>query len=166
VEKIEALVIGLRRVGGMACDFLTKHEVRYIAIDRDLTLVDGLRKKGVRAFLGNGADPLFLLRCGIHSVKSVIITSHSREEIDAVVNAVRQIRKDVRIISRAHDADHAKYLYRKGVSVAVPETIEASLQLSEAALLSLDRDDQEIRESIDEQREAIRDELLGVQKAL
>lgn len=160
LEKIEAMVIGLRRVGGMACDFLTQHKISYIAIDKDLTLVDGQRKKGVRAYFGNGTDPQLLLRSGIMTVKTVVITSHIREEIDSIVEAVRGLRKDVTIISRAHDADHAKHLYSLGVSVAVPETIESSLQLSEAALLSLDRNEKDVRESIDNRRDAIRSELL------
>ena len=41
------------------------------------------------------------------------------------------------IIARARDADHAAHLYRVGASDAVPETIEASLQLSEAVLVDV-----------------------------
>ena len=41
------------------------------------------------------------------------------------------------IVSRAKDAQHASHLYSVGASDAVPETIEASLQLSEAALVGL-----------------------------
>jgi len=38
------------------------------------------------------------------------------------------------ITARARDAAHAAHFYRIGASDAVPETIEASLQLSEAVL--------------------------------
>ena len=38
---------------------------------------------------------------------------------------------------RARDASHAAHLYAMGASDAVPETIEASLQLSEAVLVDL-----------------------------
>jgi CPA2 family monovalent cation:H+ antiporter-2 len=158
-KQVEALVIGLRRVGTMACEMLNKHKVRFIAIDLDPTLVDSLRAKGMPAYYGNAADPLFLEQCGIANAKSVVITSHSRDEIDAVVNTVRLIRKDVRIISRAHDADHATHLYKKGVSVAVPETIEASLQLSEAALLSLNWDKLQTIASVNEERDRINAQL-------
>ncbi len=40
-------------------------------------------------------------------------------------------------MARARDADHARTLYDLGATDAVPETIEASLQLSEAALLDM-----------------------------
>jgi CPA2 family monovalent cation:H+ antiporter-2 len=41
------------------------------------------------------------------------------------------------IIARARDAGHAAHLYRTGASEAVPETVEASLQLSEAVLVDV-----------------------------
>lgn len=159
VENVEALIIGLRRVGSMACEMLTQHNVRYIAIDLDPTLVEGLRDKGFPAYYGNGADPLFLNQCGIMTAKSVIITSHARQEIDDVVKTVRALNKDIQIVTRAHDAEHAMHLYEQGVTVAVPETIEASLQLSEAALFSLQRNEKDIIDSINKKREGIRAEL-------
>ena len=65
---------------------------------------------------------------------SDLITIHTWPEIDELVAAVRSMRPDVVIVARARDADHARHLYELGVSDAVPETIEASLQLSEAVL--------------------------------
>ena len=56
---------------------------------------------------------------------------------DAIVERIRSVRPDVLIVSRARDADHARHLYAIGATDAVPETIEASLQLSEAALVGL-----------------------------
>ena len=50
---------------------------------------------------------------------------------------MRAMRPDVLIVSRARDADHARRLYALGATDAVPETIEASLQLSEATLVGL-----------------------------
>ena len=41
------------------------------------------------------------------------------------------------IVARARDAEHAAHLYRVGATDAVPETIEASLQLSEAVLVDV-----------------------------
>jgi CPA2 family monovalent cation:H+ antiporter-2 len=43
----------------------------------------------------------------------------------------------VTLVARARDADHARALYALGATDAAPETIEASLQLSEAVLVDL-----------------------------
>ena len=79
----------------------------------------------------------FLEACGLADAAGVIITIHDHDLIDDIVAHVRAMRPDVLIVSRARDADHARHLYRLGATDAVPETVEASLQLSEAALVGL-----------------------------
>jgi CPA2 family monovalent cation:H+ antiporter-2 len=50
---------------------------------------------------------------------------------------IRAAFPDLPIVARARDPAHAAELYKAGVTDAVPETLEASLQLSEAALVDL-----------------------------
>jgi CPA2 family monovalent cation:H+ antiporter-2 len=52
----------------------------------------------------------------------------------------QKLRTDILIISRARNVAHARHLYTIGVTDAVPETIEASLQLSEVSLIRLGQD--------------------------
>jgi len=61
----------------------------------------------------------------------------SPEAAEAVVAQARLHRADLIIVARARDARHAKRLYDLGATDAVPETIEASLQLSEAVLVDV-----------------------------
>ena len=86
-------------------------------------------------YYGDAADPNFLASSGLSTAAGVIITIHSVAVIDRVVEHVRAMRPDILIVSRARDAEHARHLYALGATDAVPETIEASLQLSEAALV-------------------------------
>ncbi len=79
--------------------------------------------------------------------------------IDDVVAHVREMRPDVLIVSRARDAEHARHLYALGATDAVPETIEASLQLSEAALVGLGVATGLAIASIHEKRDEIRHAL-------
>jgi CPA2 family monovalent cation:H+ antiporter-2 len=60
-------------------------------------------------------------------------------KVDEVVIAVRAVRPDVVLIARARDDKHAARLYGLGVTDAVPETTEASLQLAENTLVDLGR---------------------------
>ena len=76
-------------------------------------------------------------RASVRSTQCAAVTIHASEAIDRIVSHVRASRPDVLIVSRARDADHARHLYAVGATDAVPETIEASLQLSEAALVGL-----------------------------
>ena len=101
----------------------------------------------------------FSKRCGLAKAAGVIITIHSARQIDEVVAHVREMRPDVLIVSRARDADHARHLYALGATDAVPETIEASLQLSEAALVGLGVATGLAIASIHEKRDEIRHAL-------
>jgi CPA2 family monovalent cation:H+ antiporter-2 len=52
-----------------------------------------------------------------------------------ILKAARSQRPDIKIIARARDERHAMKMYEAGVTEAVPETTEASLQLAEALLV-------------------------------
>jgi CPA2 family monovalent cation:H+ antiporter-2 len=63
------------------------------------------------------------------------------------------------MVARARDARHARRLYELGATDAVPETIEASLQLSEAVLVDLGVPMGFVIASIHEKRDEIRKSL-------
>ena len=132
-----AIVVGYGRVGKVVCALLKQHGISYIAADHDAFGVGGDRREGHAVYYGDAADAEFLKACGLMDANGVVITIHSRDAIDTVVDRVRAIRPDILIVSRARDAEHARHLYAIGATDAVPETIEASLQLSEATLVGL-----------------------------
>jgi len=69
---------------------------------------------------------------------------------------IRATAPDLPIIARARDAAHAAELYRAGVTDAVPETLESSLQLSEAVLVDLGVAMGPVIASIHEKRDEMR----------
>ena len=154
-----AIVVGYGRVGKVVCALLRQHGISYIAADSDALTVTRDRREGHDVYYGNAADPRFLESCGLATAAGVIITIHSVGVIDDVVEHVRAMRPDILIVSRARDADHARHLYSLGATDAVPETIEASLQLSEAALVGLGVATGLAIASIHEKRDEIRHAL-------
>ena len=78
-----------------------------------------------------------------------------------MVAAARRLRPDITLVARARDAAHARTLYELGVTDAVPETIEASLQLSEAALVDLGVPMGLVIASIHEKRDEFRKLLIA-----
>jgi len=136
-EDRQAIVVGYGRVGKVVCSLLAANGVKYIAIDHEPAGVARDRRDGHNVYYGDATEPGFLEACGLMRATGVIITVQSRTAIDAVVSRIRAVRPDLLIVSRARDADHARHLYAIGATDAVPETIEASLQLSEAALVGL-----------------------------
>jgi CPA2 family monovalent cation:H+ antiporter-2 len=154
-----SIVIGYGRVGQVVCAMLEEHKLPYIAVDNDMRAVPAHRRNGSSLYYGDASDPVFLEACGLHEAKAVIVTVSVAKQIDAIVAHVRRLRPDVLIVSRAKDAAHAEHLYAIGVSNAVPETIEASLQLSEAALLGLGQAAGRVIASIHDKRDVFRKQL-------
>jgi monovalent cation:H+ antiporter-2, CPA2 family len=160
-----AIVVGYGRVGKVVCALLKEHGVPYIAADFDASTVTHDRRDGHDVYYGDAADPKFLEICGLTDAAGVIITIHTHQLIDDIVEHVRAMRPDVLIVSRARDADHARHLYRLGATDAVPEAIEASLQLSEAALVGLGLATGPVIASIHEKRDEIRRGLQHAARA-
>jgi monovalent cation:H+ antiporter-2, CPA2 family len=151
-----AIVVGYGRVGKVVCAMLKEHNIPYIAADLDAPAVTRDRREGHDVFYGDAADLRFLEVCGLSTAAGVIITIHTQNTIDDVVEQVRSMRPDILIVSRARDEAHASHLYSLGATDAVPETIEASLQLSEAALVGLGRPTGPVIASIHEKRDEFR----------
>ena len=160
-----AIVVGYGRVGKVVCALLKEHGIPYIAADSDASTVTRDRRDGHDVYYGDAADPKFLEICGLADAAGVIITIHTHHLIDDIVEHVRAMRPEVLIVSRARDADHARHLYRLGATDAVPEAIEASLQLSEAALVGLGLPTGSVIASIYEKRDEIRHGLQQAARA-
>ena len=160
-----AIVVGYGRVGKVVCGLLKEHGISYIAADSNAHTVTHDRRDGHDVYYGDAADPEFLQICGLASAAGVIITIHDHDLIDEVVRHVRAVRPDILIVSRARDANHARHLYALGATDAVPETVEASLQLSEAALLGLGIPAGPVIASIHGKRDEIRHDLQEAARA-
>jgi CPA2 family monovalent cation:H+ antiporter-2 len=110
------------------------------------------------------SDPQFLEASGLASATAAIITINAQSTIDMIVERIREVRPDILIVSRATDEKHASHLYAIGVTDAVPETVEASLQLSEAALIGLGIPTGSVIASIHEKRDEFRRSLQQAAK--
>jgi CPA2 family monovalent cation:H+ antiporter-2 len=158
-QRQHAIVVGYGRVGKVVTDLLAEHGVAYTATDHDATTVTVERRRGTEVYFGDATNAGFLRACGVMQASGVIVTIHDQRAIDEIVTVVRGLRPDVMIVSRARDAEHARHLYEIGVTDAVPETIEASLQLSEAALVGLGVPTGTVIAAIHKHRDAVRHDL-------
>jgi monovalent cation:H+ antiporter-2, CPA2 family len=131
------IIGGFGRVGETVASMLEVHGVPYVAVDNDLDCVAAHRRLRRPVYWGDITQPELLHRLHIDTARAVVVTMSDHAASDRLVAAARAERDDVLIIVRARDARHAAHLYAIGATDAVPETIEASLQLSEAVLVDL-----------------------------
>jgi monovalent cation:H+ antiporter-2, CPA2 family len=131
------VVIGFGRVGKLIADMLTTHGQRYIAVESNVDAVTAGRRAGYKVIFGDISRPETLDKLSLGHAKALILTMDQPVLAEHVVKRVRAWLPDITIVARARDPDHAARLYQAGASDAVPETLESSLQLSEAVLVDL-----------------------------
>jgi CPA2 family monovalent cation:H+ antiporter-2 len=155
-ERPRVLIVGYGRVGRLIGEMLAVHEVPFAAVDTDPTMVANARRDGARVWYGDAASPDMLRLCGLSAIEALIVTMDAPGKVDEVVKTARALRSDMIVIARARDARHAARLYALGVTDAVPETTEASLQLAENTLIDLGVPMGAVLASIHERRDVFR----------
>ena len=136
-QQNRVIIAGYGRVGRQVGEMLTRHKIPYIALDSDAGRVAEQRRLGNPVYFGDSGNVELLRRCDIASARALVVTLDNPRAVEQAVAAARSERPDLTIVARARDARHATALYDMGVDDAVPETIEASLQLSEAVLVDV-----------------------------
>jgi len=155
------IIVGFGRVGQMVADMLSTHGKSYIAVDADPDLVRECQKNGFNATFADVTTTRFFDRVGVEKAPAVILTMDEPVLIQRLVKRLRTQHPDLPLIARARDADHAAALYRAGASHAVPETLESSLQLSEAVLINLGVAMGPVIASIHEKRDEFRELIMA-----
>lgn len=158
-DEPRVIIVGLGRVGRLVAQMLDKHGQPYIAIDNDADMIDSARREGYHALFGNAARGDILDKLGMQGCPAVILTMDEHVLAQRLVRKLRSAHPDLPIIVRARDSYHAAELYRSGASTAVPETLESSLQLSEAVLVDLGVAMGPVIASIHEKRDEFREQI-------
>ena len=154
-----AVVIGFGRVGRLVCDMLTTHDQRYLAIEADIDVVKAARAAGYPVMFGDAARGELIDRLDLANARALILTMDDPVLSVHLARRVRAVAPDLTMIARARDPRHAAELYRAGVTDAVPETLESSLQLSEAVLVDLGVPMGPVIASIHEKRDELRETI-------
>lgn len=163
-EQIEesgpgVVVIGFGRVGRMVADMLRRHEIAFTAVDSDIDSVVAARREGYPVLFGDASRPDLVDRLRLGHARALVLTMDDPVLSVLLTRRVRGWVPDLTIVARARDTAHAAELYRAGASDAVPETLESSLQLSEALLVDLGIAVGPVIASIHAVRDELREEI-------
>lgn len=134
-EKASVVVAGFGRVGRRIGEILMSAGVPYVAIDHDSTKVLEGRAKGYPVFYGDGRKPDVLRSVGVADASLVIVTLNDFEASEDIVAALHRAHPGVTILARGHSAKQCRALRQLGASIAISETLEASLDLAREALV-------------------------------
>ncbi|MEJ7775966.1 MAG: cation:proton antiporter [Sphingomicrobium sp.] len=160
-ELGQVIILGFGRVGRLVAEMLDVHGKDYLAIDSDPDGVAAARMEGYDVLFGDVAQPEFLGRLAARKPSAFILTMDNPVLVNRLARQLRSMFPDLPVVARARDTAHAAALYKAGVTDAVPETLEASLQLSEAALVDLGVAMGPVIASIHEKRAQLRAEIMA-----
>jgi CPA2 family monovalent cation:H+ antiporter-2 len=155
----QVVILGFGRVGRMVADMLDAHGKDYLAVDSDSDGVAAARSEGYDALFGDVGRAQFLNRLAERDPAAFILTMDNPVLVKRLTRQLRTAFPELPIVARARDPAHAAELYKAGATDAVPETVEASLQLSEAALVDLGVAMGPVIASIHEKRDQLRAEI-------
>ena len=156
----KTVIFGFGRVGRMVADMLAEHGRPYLAVDSDIDGFAEARKAGYSVLYGDVSRKELIEKLQLDQVVAVVLTMDDPVLTARLAKRLREEHPALPIIARARDSDHAAALYRAGVTDAVPEALEASLQLSEAVLVDIGVAMGPVIASIHEKRSELRAEIM------
>jgi CPA2 family monovalent cation:H+ antiporter-2 len=159
-EEPRAVIIGFGRVGRLVAEMLAANDKPYVAVDSNIDAVKAARSEGFALIFGDASRPEFIDKLNLGHASALILTMDDPRQVVRLVKRVRAWCPDLTIVARARDPEHAAELYRAGATDAVPETLESSLQLSEAVLVDLGMAMGPVIASIHEKRAELRQQIM------
>jgi CPA2 family monovalent cation:H+ antiporter-2 len=156
----KTVIFGFGRVGRMVADMLSEHGRDYLAVESDIDHVLAARAEGYNVMFGDVAHAAMVERLNVGQADAIVLTMDDPVLVVRIARTLRDEFAALPIIARARDTDHAARLYRAGVTDAVPEALEASLQLSEAVLVDIGLAMGPVIASIHEKRAELRAQIM------
>jgi CPA2 family monovalent cation:H+ antiporter-2 len=152
----KVVIVGFGRIGRIVADMLTAHKRSYVAVDSDTDAVREGRGSGYPVLFGDVSRGSLVERLKVGMPSAVILTMDDPVLVARLTKRLRAAFPSIPIIARARDTAQAAALYKAGASQAVPEAVEASLQIAEAALVDLGVAMGPVIASIHEKRDELR----------
>jgi CPA2 family monovalent cation:H+ antiporter-2 len=153
------IIAGYGRVGQMLGKLLDQVSIPYVAFESDARLASELHQKGFPVYFGNAARAELLRRVHAEEAPAIVLTMDHPASALQAVRGIRHQFPHIPLFARARDEKQAALLKTAGATVVVPETLEASLQLSSFVLASLGLKELEVASIVDEERTLFNESL-------
>jgi monovalent cation:proton antiporter-2 (CPA2) family protein len=128
------IIAGFGRVGRRVARILEAGEVPYLAIESNADRVLEGRRDGFSVFYGDASQVDVLKAAGAGQAGVLVCTLDKAVPAVRLVNILRQHYPGIAIHARGRDRHHCDELLKAGATIAISESLEASLQIGGAVL--------------------------------
>jgi CPA2 family monovalent cation:H+ antiporter-2 len=129
------IICGYGRSGQALARFLTRENLRFIALDLDPRRVHEAASEGRSVVYGDAAKREVLVAAGLLRAKTLVITYNDKHSALKILHHAHQIRPDLPVVVRTTDDEHIEEFKKAGAAEVVAEVTEGSVMLASQALL-------------------------------
>jgi CPA2 family monovalent cation:H+ antiporter-2 len=123
------LIIGFGRVGTHAASMLDPEKVELVIIDSNREKIGLLRQHGFHAIAGDATDKDILIEAQIEKAGAILITVPDPFDARRVVEQVRVLKPEARILVRSHNDEETRFFESQNVELAVVGTEEIARRM-------------------------------------
>lgn len=147
------IIGGFGRVGQTIAKLLEMNDVDYIAIDRDVSLINKEHKNDQNVIYGDCTNLDILQECQIKTARMAILTFGSIEVAKETIEHIRSAGIETPVIVRCFEHGDFEELISSGANRVIPEMLEGSLAISAQVLGFLEIDEKDIDIQIQRERD-------------
>lgn len=123
------IICGFGRVGQTVSRFLKSEAVPYVVLDVDPVRVAEAQAAGENVQYGHARDKAILKAVRVDRAKLVVVTFGDLTKTQTVINNVKALSSNARIMVRTKSDEHMGFILEEGADQVVPEALEGSLML-------------------------------------
>ncbi len=127
-ERGQVLIAGIGRFGQVVNRLVRSSGLTTVVLDSDMTVIETMRRFGVKGFFGDPSRPELLEAAGLDKAEVLVVAVDDRENALKIVRHARRARPDLHIVARARDRVHVYELYQAGANDIVREMFDSSVR--------------------------------------
>ena len=121
------VIIGYDEVGQLIALMLERANIPYVAVERDLALVQSAKRAGRQVYLGNMYSPATQAAAGVGKATAVYVTSHDSQSAKALAVTLHRLYPQLDVYVRLRTLRDQDELVSKGIKHAATSYIESTL---------------------------------------
>jgi CPA2 family monovalent cation:H+ antiporter-2 len=127
-QKGAVIIAGVGRFGQVVNRLVRSSGVPTVVLDSDMSMIDTLRRFGVKGYYGDPSRPELLEAAGLAEAQVMVVAVDEPAKAVQIVRFVRAKRPDIHIVARAFDRVHVYELFQAGANDIVRETFDSSVR--------------------------------------
>lgn len=147
------VIIGFSMVGRIVAYILRKRGVKYIILENNHRVVRLEKKNGYNIYYGDSMNIDILRYVGVDRSESVVVAMEDEVACVKITRFIHSNFSHVEVITKAETIHHVERFEKVGATHVVVKNVETGLQLTHAALSSIETNGSEISNALNSFRE-------------